>query len=70
LSTNKSEEVYQLATENGINTIDDITNHHIKGYLVSLPERGLKANSQHDYARAVKTFLNYCVRDERARPRD
>lgn len=51
-------------TENGINTLDAITSHHIKAYLVSLQERGLKDNSQHDYARAVKTFLNYCVRDE------
>ena len=62
--TQKINSFKQWLTENGINTVDAITSHHIKGYLVALQKRGLKDNSQHDHARAVKTFLNYCVRDE------
>ena len=44
--------------------LDAITSTHIKRWLVSMQDRGLTDNSQHDYARAVKTFLGYCVRDE------
>ncbi|MEZ4682207.1 MAG: tyrosine-type recombinase/integrase [Caldilineaceae bacterium] len=47
-----------------ITDVTAITSTDIKRYLVHLQERGLNDTSQHDYARAVKTFLNYCVRDE------
>lgn len=49
---------------NGVTNVADVTSHHIKAYLVHLQGRGLKDTSQHDHARAVKTFLGYCVRDE------
>lgn len=47
-----------------ITDLEDITSHKIKAYLVYLQQKGLTDHSQHDYARAVKTFLGYCVRDE------
>lgn len=50
--------------DNGVTDLASITAIHIKRYLVSLQDRGLTDHSQHDYARAVKTFLNYCVRDD------
>lgn len=50
--------------DNDVTALAGITPTMIKRYLVSLQDRGLTDHSQHDYARAVKTFLNYCVRDE------
>jgi len=49
---------------NEVTTLDTISAIHIKRWLVSLQDRGLTDHSQHDYARAAKTFLAYCVRDE------
>ncbi len=50
--------------ERDITVLSDITSVHIKTFLLSLDERGLTSHSQHDYARAIKTFLRYSVRDE------
>lgn len=50
--------------DNGVDDIESITSTHIKRYFVSLQDRGLTDHSQHDYARVVRTFLTYCVRDE------
>lgn len=50
--------------DNGITTIGTITNNHIRQYLLSLQAAGMTAHSQHDYARAAKTFLAFCVREE------
>ena len=50
--------------EQGVTLLADVTSAHIKTFLLSLAERNLAGNSQHDYARAIKTFLRYCVRDE------
>jgi integrase/recombinase XerD len=41
-----------------------VTATHIKRYMVSLQDRGLTDHSQHDYARVIRTFFAYCVRDE------
>lgn len=48
----------------GIVDIAQLTGTHIKTYLVTLIDRGLKDTSQHDHARAIKTFCNFCVREE------
>lgn len=48
----------------GATQLEDVTSTHIKKYMVSLQERGLTDHSQHDYARVVRTFFAYCVRDE------
>jgi integrase/recombinase XerD len=48
----------------GIETIQDLSAHHIRRYLVHLHRRKLSSQYQHDIARAIRAFLNYCVRDE------
>lgn len=48
----------------GVTLLADVTNAHVKTFLITLAERNLAGNSQHDYARAIKTFFRYCVRDE------
>jgi integrase/recombinase XerD len=48
----------------GLETIQDLTAHHIRRYLVHLHRRELSSQYQHDIARAIRAFLNYCVRDE------
>jgi site-specific recombinase XerD len=50
--------------ENEVTALGDISSHTIKRYLIHLQDKGLTDHSQHDYARAAKTFLGYCVRDE------
>lgn len=51
-------------SDSEVTTLDAITNVHIKRWLVDMQDRGLTDHTQHDYARAAKTFLGYCVRDE------
>ena len=48
----------------GSEIIQDLTAHHIRRYLVELHRRNLSSQYQHDLARAIRAFLNYCVRDE------
>lgn len=48
----------------GVHSLQDITATRIKRYMVYLQDKGMTDHSQHDYARAARTFLNYCVRDE------
>lgn len=50
--------------QEGLQTIQDLTAHHIRRYLVHLQRRQLSSQYQHDLARAIRAFLNYCVRDE------
>lgn len=49
---------------NGLETIQDVTAHHIRRYLVELNRRELSSQYQHNIARSIRAFLNYCVRDE------
>lgn len=51
-------------TDNDVTDLQSIKSHTIKRYIVHLQGKELTDNSQNDYARAVKTFLGYCVRDE------
>lgn len=47
----------------GIETIQDVTAHHIRRHLVHLHRRDLYRRYQHDIALASRAFLNYCVCD-------
>ncbi len=47
----------------GIVYLDDLDHRHIKQFLVSQSDRGLAAHTVHGNARAIRTFLNFCVRD-------
>lgn len=44
--------------------LDAITPNDIRSYLVELQNRELADNSIHAAARAIKAFLNFCVREE------
>lgn len=54
----------QWLAGNDVIALKDVTTIHIKRYLVHIQDRGMTDHGQHDYARAVKTFLNYCARDD------
>ncbi len=61
---NKVGSFLRWLADNEVTELDAITSHAIKRWLVHMQQKGLTDHSQHDYARAVKTFLGYCVRDE------
>jgi integrase/recombinase XerD len=48
----------------GLESVQELTAHHIRRYLVHLQRRQLSSQYQHNLARAIRAFLNYCVRDE------
>lgn len=48
----------------GLESVQDLTAHDIRRYLVHLQRRQLSSQYQHGLARAIRAFLNYCVRDE------
>ena len=50
--------------EQGIKTLQQLTAHDLRRYLVSLSRRELSSQYQNNLARAIRAFLNYCVRDE------
>lgn len=52
--------------EQGLVNLQDLTSVHIRKYLVSLQERKEPISNRYQVtlAKATKTFLNYCVRDE------
>ena len=45
-------------------TLHDLTAHDIRRFLVHIQRRRLSSQYQHNLARAIRAFLNYCVRDE------
>ncbi|MCO6449313.1 MAG: tyrosine-type recombinase/integrase [Caldilineales bacterium] len=54
----------QFLEEQGIMTPQAIEPRHIRAYIVSLQERGLKDTSQHAAARAIRAFCNFLEREE------
>lgn len=44
--------------------LSELTHHHIRRYLVELDEGGVSSAYHHSHARAIRAFLNYCVRDD------
>lgn len=50
--------------QNGAFTLDRVGPQPIRHYLVNLEERGLRDTSIHAAARAIRAFLNFCVREE------
>jgi integrase/recombinase XerD len=55
---------YQWCATQGIEHVDDLNPTHVKKYLVSLQERGLSSAYVHGCARAIKAWLNFCVRED------
>jgi integrase/recombinase XerD len=50
--------------EQEIKTLQALTAHDLRRYFVSLLRRELSSQYQNNLARAIRAFLNYCVRDE------
>lgn len=48
----------------GVLFLADIESSHIKRYFVSLQEAGRSSAYVHSFGRAIRAWLNYCVRDE------
>lgn len=48
--------------DQGIEHVHEVQATHIRQFLAGLD--GLSSHTQHKYARAIKTFCNFCVRDE------
>lgn len=49
--------------ERGVPDLAHITPSHVRAYLVSLQERGLKDTTQHAQARGIKAWLNWLVKE-------
>jgi len=48
----------------GVGALAELAPSHIRAYLVALQERGLADNTVHGAARALRAWLNFCVREE------
>ena len=47
-----------------ISELDSVTSTHLRRFLVSLQERNLSPSYQHNIARAVRAFFNFCQAEE------
>ncbi|MBX3014245.1 MAG: site-specific integrase, partial [Caldilineaceae bacterium] len=61
---NKLGVFFKWAAKQGVHHLEDITAHLLRQFLTSIAERGLTDTYQHDIGRAIRAWLNYCVRDE------
>lgn len=50
--------------DEGVEQLDRLSAHDIRRFLVHIQRRGLSSQYQHNLARAIRAFLNFCVRDE------
>ena len=48
----------------GLHALHELTAHDIRRYLVHIVRRKLSSQYQHNLARCIRAFLNFCVRDE------
>lgn len=54
----------RFCNDSGVEWLTDLDHHHIRAYLVQLDDSGVSSAYHHSLARAIRAFLNYCVRDE------
>jgi site-specific recombinase XerD len=55
---------FHWCDDHGVNALADVTAHDIRRFLVDIHHRKLSSQYQNNLARAIRAFLNYCVRDE------
>lgn len=55
---------FDFCDQQSVIWLTDLTHHHIRQYLVQLDDSGVSSAYHHSLARAIRAFLNYCVRDE------
>lgn len=56
--------ILRWCDEQSVIYLDELTHHHIRQYLVDVQKRNVSSIYLFDFAKALKAFLNYCVRDE------
>lgn len=56
--------VHTWFIQQGIARLDQVSAHHIRTFLAQRQEAGLATYTQHKYARVLRTFFNFCVREE------
>jgi len=56
-------EISRFITSSSVQTLSELEASHIRTYLSELNKRGLKGSSVHASARALKAWLNWCVRE-------
>ena len=49
--------------DHGVTNIGDLTSTHIRQFLAYQQSRNLSSSYVHSFARALRTLLNFCVRD-------
>jgi site-specific recombinase XerD len=47
-----------------VTSIHEISPVHIRAYIVEMQKRGLSDSTQHAFARSIRAFLNFCIREE------
>jgi len=50
--------------EHNVGALEELTAHVIRRFLVGVQHLNLSSQNQHNLACAIRTFLNYCIRDE------
>ena len=55
---------FDWLSSEGVADLTEITPPLIRLHLASLADRDLKDSTQHGVARAIRSFLNFCVREE------
>ena len=53
-----------VLSRQGVVTPEAITAHHIRRQMVDMQQRGLADASVHAFARAIRSFCNFLVREE------
>lgn len=56
--------ILKWCDEQGVSYLEQLTHHHIRQYLVDVQDRDVSSIYVFDFAKALKAFLNFCVRDE------
>ncbi|HRX02708.1 MAG: tyrosine-type recombinase/integrase [Caldilinea sp.] len=56
--------VFKWLRSEGVDRLDQVTAHHVRKFLHQRQEAGLSTYTQHKYARALRAFFNFCVREE------
>lgn len=47
-----------------LTSLSDITHYHIRQFLVDLADSGVSSAYQHRFAKCIKTFFAFCIRDD------
>lgn len=54
---------FRYFNSQGVTLLSEVTAHHIRQFLTLRQDAGLSTYTQHKYARALRTFFRFCVRE-------